>query len=321
MAAIQARLAGQEGMLTVLDIGTGPFALLAIAAARAGARKVYAIEVNSTVVQQARQAVEEAGFAETIEIFKGFSTGVTLPSKVDLIVSEIVGSAASEEGVYATIRDAHQRFALRPTDPASWIPHRIQTVAAPASWALHFGLGPPAYDWGGIKGPPRIFNVDANLQLLAEPALLEDISFADPDLPTAGIVRTPPVTFALTSGRMRANAKTYYDHFCAKGSDEEEAAELAEAVAGSFSGLAMWPRLVLDVAEEFVVESRGSAGEPRESSWQTLLPLVTERPIPVSAGDSVEVNLAVELREEVAKAPRYVLEGSYCAAGLAPDSD
>ena len=29
---------------TVLDIGTGPFALLAVIAAKAGAKKVYAIE-------------------------------------------------------------------------------------------------------------------------------------------------------------------------------------------------------------------------------------------------------------------------------------
>ena len=34
--AIRARLAGQEGQLTVLEIGTGPFALLALIAARAG---------------------------------------------------------------------------------------------------------------------------------------------------------------------------------------------------------------------------------------------------------------------------------------------
>ena len=35
-AVLEARLAGQEGQLTVLEIGTGPFALLALIAARAG---------------------------------------------------------------------------------------------------------------------------------------------------------------------------------------------------------------------------------------------------------------------------------------------
>ena len=67
----------------------------------------------------------------------------------------------------------------------------------------------------------------------------------------------------------------------------------------------------LSVQGDLLVEARGPAGEPRESSWQTLLPIVSERPLPVSAGDHVEVNLAVELGEKVAKAPRYVLAGSY----------
>lgn len=40
--AIARRLRGQAQ--TVLDIGTGPFALLAVISARAGAKKVYAIE-------------------------------------------------------------------------------------------------------------------------------------------------------------------------------------------------------------------------------------------------------------------------------------
>jgi len=232
---------------------------------------------------------------------------------VDVIVSEIVGCVASEESVFATIRDAHERFALRPTDPASWIPNRCQTWAAPASWALHYGLGPPAYDWGGIKRPPRIFCVDNNLQLLAPPALLEDIDFADPHLPTSGTVHAAAITFEVTNERLAGNERAYFQNLCLEGADKAEAAELAIAVARSFSGVALWPRLVLDVKGDILVEARGPAGEPRESSWQTLLPIVSERPLPVSAGDCVEVNLAVELGEEVAKAPRYVLAGNYVA--------
>ena len=247
IAALEARLAGHQGQLSVLDIGTGPFALLAIAAAHAGARTVYAIEVNSTVAQLARQAIEQAGLTDTITVFDGFSTDVTLPSKVDVIVSEIVGCIASEESVFATIRDAHERFALRPTDPASWIPNRCQTWAAPASWALHYGLGPPAYDWGGIKRPPRIFCVDNNLQLLAPPALLEDIDFADPHLPTSGAVHAAAITFEVTNERLAGNERAYFQNICREGADKAEAAELAIAVARSFSGVALWPRLVLDV--------------------------------------------------------------------------
>eukprot|EP00976_Prorocentrum_cordatum_P024862 505850-Prorocentrum_minimum.AAC.2 len=54
---------GKEGRVSVVDIGTGPFALLAIAAAKAGARKVrvYAIEADPEVAKLARRAIEESG--------------------------------------------------------------------------------------------------------------------------------------------------------------------------------------------------------------------------------------------------------------------
>ena len=44
----------------VLDIGTGPFALLALFAAQLGARKVYAVEASATAAEQARATVAAA---------------------------------------------------------------------------------------------------------------------------------------------------------------------------------------------------------------------------------------------------------------------
>jgi hypothetical protein len=65
---------------------------------------------------------------------------VTLPEKVDLLVSELVGSIASEEGMYTSIRDAHLRHLKRPEEPLSYIPVRCQTVVAPASAAREIEL-------------------------------------------------------------------------------------------------------------------------------------------------------------------------------------
>ena len=154
--AIRARLAGQEGQLTVLEIGTGPFALLALIAARAGARKVYAIEAQPEAAKRARQAIRKAGFESTVEVLEGFSTAITLPEKADLVVAEIVGSIASEEGMYATVRDAQARLVKRPELASSWIPSRCQTWVAPATYALHYALGPPQFDWGKLKEPVRL---------------------------------------------------------------------------------------------------------------------------------------------------------------------
>ena len=64
----------------------------------------------------------------------------------------------------------------RPYDPTSYIPFRCQTLAAPATYALHYALGPPQFDWAKLGGEPVRLNCrDETLQLLAEPQLLEDV--------------------------------------------------------------------------------------------------------------------------------------------------
>ena len=73
--------------LTILDIGTG-FALLSILAAEAGARKVYAVEVNPDVARRARDH-RGGGWSDVIEVLEGFSTLLELPEKVDVVVSEL----------------------------------------------------------------------------------------------------------------------------------------------------------------------------------------------------------------------------------------
>lgn len=72
---------------TVLDIGTGTgfFALLAC---RLGARKVYAIEPDE-VIQLARIAARDNGYADRITFFQDLSTCVDLPERVDVIVSDL----------------------------------------------------------------------------------------------------------------------------------------------------------------------------------------------------------------------------------------
>ena len=66
----------------VLDLGTGPFALLATIAARAGARRVYALERTPQVAREATQFVRRAQLEEVISVIEGNSLEVTLPEKV-----------------------------------------------------------------------------------------------------------------------------------------------------------------------------------------------------------------------------------------------
>merc|ERR1719499_1673027 len=97
--AITNRLAGMGGEAVVVDIGTGALALLAIMAAKAGARKVYAIEINPGAAKLAKEAVAKQKLQDKIEVIEGNSMEVDLPEKADLIVSELIGSIATQEGV------------------------------------------------------------------------------------------------------------------------------------------------------------------------------------------------------------------------------
>jgi predicted RNA methylase len=159
--AIFNRLGRNPESLTVIDLGTGPFALFAIMAAQLGAGRVYAMESNREAAASARATIVRAGFQNVITVLDGFSTDIQLPNdeKADFCIAEIIGSIATEEGVYPTIRDAHKRFLKNPELPSSWIPRQIQTYAAPASYTLHNLFGPPEFDWNKLDGEYIVLHI------------------------------------------------------------------------------------------------------------------------------------------------------------------
>ena len=63
----------------VLDVGTGS-GVLAIWAAMAGAKRVYAVEATS-MAQQARKLVAQNGFQEVVVVLEGYMEQVELPEK------------------------------------------------------------------------------------------------------------------------------------------------------------------------------------------------------------------------------------------------
>ncbi|MEZ4862724.1 MAG: amino acid adenylation domain-containing protein [Caldilineaceae bacterium] len=106
--AIQATVPGK----TVVEIGTGKDAILSLFCAQAGAKKIYAIELDQNAAEAARARVDALGFADQIEIIHGNALTVTLPEQVDVCVSEIIGTIGGSEGVAAILNDA-RRF-LKP---------------------------------------------------------------------------------------------------------------------------------------------------------------------------------------------------------------
>lgn len=100
---------------SVLDIGTGS-GLLAMMAVRAGARHVYACELDQRLAETARDIVAANGLADRITILPIHSAKLDrdsdLAGGVDLVISEIFSDDLLGEGVLPSLEDARQRLCL-----------------------------------------------------------------------------------------------------------------------------------------------------------------------------------------------------------------
>ena len=92
----------------VVDIGTGT-GLLAYLCLQAGAQRVHAIE-RSPVIKWAKLIAEKNGFSDRMVFHHADARDIDLCEKVDVIVSELIGHLAFEEGMAETIVDAKDRF-------------------------------------------------------------------------------------------------------------------------------------------------------------------------------------------------------------------
>ena len=110
----------------VLDLGTGT-GILATAAAKAGARQVYAIEATS-IGSQAQHLFERNNISDKVTLISGWSTQVSIPEQVDVLVSEIIGNDPFGERVLEATIDARKRFLKR---EARLVPDLVRVYALP----------------------------------------------------------------------------------------------------------------------------------------------------------------------------------------------
>ena len=96
----------------VLDVGCGT-GILSMFAAKAGAKKVYAVECSAIAVQ-AQQIVQANGFADVVEVIPKKMEDVELPVEcVDIILSEWMGYFMLYESMLDTVIYARDKW-LRP---------------------------------------------------------------------------------------------------------------------------------------------------------------------------------------------------------------
>ena len=133
----------------VLDIGSGT-GLLAMMAARGGARKVTSVEMVPAVCAVASQIVERNGYGDIIEIINIRSDELSLYTmgneRADLLVSELIDDHVIGDGVLPSISDARNRLL---TPEALIVPRASKMYIQPVSYRS--------------KGPPGILLDDINV--------------------------------------------------------------------------------------------------------------------------------------------------------------
>ncbi|CAN5358151.1 hypothetical protein BH10ACI3_BH10ACI3_05120 [soil metagenome] len=113
---------------TFLDIGAGT-GVWAILAAKLGANRVVAVEIEECLIPIIHKHAQENGVAGRIEIIHGKSDDVKIKGKFDLVVSELFGNEAFGTDTVNSFIDVRTRF-LAPGGVL--IPQKLTMFAVPA---------------------------------------------------------------------------------------------------------------------------------------------------------------------------------------------
>ncbi len=164
----------------VLEVGSGT-GVLAVLAARAGARRVYAVE-RTGLAEVAAAVARENGVGSKVRAIEGDTLAIRLPERADLLITETIGHLGLEEGLGAIVRDARRRH-LQPG--ARVLPCRLRLLVAPlalpafsrevlAPWRRLSG----AAGQGAAQACRRIYKIRWHEgDCLAPPAVIWDIDF------------------------------------------------------------------------------------------------------------------------------------------------
>ncbi len=247
----------------VLDLGCGS-GLLGLMALRAGASKVLFVE-EGAVIEVARRAVAEAGFADKAEFFQSNSFKLALPEQADIVVCDHVGYFGFDYGILGLLADARQRF-LKPD--AIVVPAQIDLQLAPVeSVACREFVGrwrdgsvSDEYGWMATTAA----NTKHSAQLTAKDLLANAAPLASLDL-----------------GAEAAPFLSWDAEFCC-------------TRGGTLDGVAGWfdCRLFDDVHMTNAPAAEESLDRP-----QAFLPL--ETPVTVSAGEAIKVTVMVRHLDDV----------------------
>lgn len=128
--------------MTVVDVGAGS-GILSLIAARAGAKKVHAIEASG-MAKVIEALAEKNGYGHVIEVHNCRAEEFELEEKADLIVSEWMGYFGLAERMFESVLDVRDRVLA---EDGRMVPDRFRLRLFPAQdMALHRVHGPGSWE-------------------------------------------------------------------------------------------------------------------------------------------------------------------------------
>ncbi len=248
----------------VLDIGTGT-GIVALLAARLGARRVFAVD-PSPVIEVARQAAQDNGFADRIEFFEASAADVELPEPADVAVADLRGVLPYYTLHLRVLDDARRRL-LRPG--GILIPQRDVLWAALAEAPAEIGG-----DLNVWREHARGFDLESARTLVANEYV--KVVLGDTDM-----LLSEPNRIGLV------------DYSAGQDSDLSTSSTFTVLRPGTLHGFCVWFDTVLIDGVGFS-NAPGTRGE--SIYGQGFFPISEE--VVVAAGEEVRVELAANLIDD-----------------------
>ncbi|MEO6095507.1 MAG: 50S ribosomal protein L11 methyltransferase [Fibrobacteria bacterium] len=135
-AAIQATVSPGD---VVVDAGAGS-GILSFFAARAGAKRVYAVEVDGHLADCLRQSAAANGLGNVIEVIEGDIHEASLPQGIDVFICEMMETGLLDEMQVTAINSLRDRQVLGP-----------DTLMIPYQYETFMELGYTDFNYYGFK--------------------------------------------------------------------------------------------------------------------------------------------------------------------------
>lgn len=262
----------------VIDLGTGT-GVLAIAAARAGAKHVYAIEMTG-MAEVAAAMFTANGVGDKITLLRGRSNHLDLPGgiRADVLITETVGDGPFGEGILESVSDARER--LLKSD-ARIIPGGITVGVVP----LHLPqdlLERYIFTAANAEAWTRDYDIDfsATLQSGDPDRLTQDLSIYR--LRTADYLRCETLASPTVLTRLQ-----FASH---KGTAVTAAAEMKIAKPGTMHGVAMYFDLDIGAGQSLSTAPAGTQllAVTKDNSWRIPIWLRLQ-PLAVAVGEIFDI--------------------------------